>query len=278
MCIIVMISGMLWRYARASMSVAGIFPPMVDNRDGHLLLDGCYTNNVPADVMRAQGATHIIAIDVGSQDDTDLTDYGDDLNGFWLLYKRWNPFTSPVKVPDLPDIQSRLAYVSCVRQLEEVKQSDYCEYIRPPIDKYKTLAFGSFDEIKNVGFEHGKECIEEMRKAGRLSRFNEWSVQSVPKKETHSLNEYSFVDLAQLVCKVPETHPERVYSSSEEDYYDGYASEPSSKPSVKKGMQANRPAGGSLSENEIDSDELEIPRPFIPFVGAHKTRADQKQS
>ncbi|XP_049542431.1 neuropathy target esterase sws isoform X2 [Anopheles darlingi] len=270
--------GMLWRYARASMSVAGIFPPMVDNRDGHLLLDGCYTNNVPADVMRAQGATHIIAIDVGSQDDTDLTDYGDDLNGFWLLYKRWNPFTSPVKVPDLPDIQSRLAYVSCVRQLEEVKQSDYCEYIRPPIDKYKTLAFGSFDEIKNVGFEHGKECIEEMRKSGRLSRFNEWSVQSVPKKETHSLNEYSFVDLAQLVCKVPETHPERVYSSSEEDYYDGYASEPSSKPSVKKGMQANRPAGGSLSENEIDSDELEIPRPFIPFVGAHKTRTDQKQS
>uniref|UniRef100_A0A2M4DIT3 Putative patatin-like phospholipase domain protein n=1 Tax=Anopheles darlingi TaxID=43151 RepID=A0A2M4DIT3_ANODA len=50
MCIIVMILGMLWRYARASMSVAGIFPPMVDNRDGHLLLDGCYTNNVPGNL------------------------------------------------------------------------------------------------------------------------------------------------------------------------------------------------------------------------------------
>lgn len=34
-----------------------------------------------------------------------------------------------------------------MRQLEEVKRSDYCEYIRPPIDKYKTLQFGSFDEI-----------------------------------------------------------------------------------------------------------------------------------
>lgn len=64
------------------------------------------------------GAAHIIAIDVGSQDDTDLTNYGDDLSGWWLLYKKWNPFTSQVKVPDLPDIQSRLAYVSCVRQLE----------------------------------------------------------------------------------------------------------------------------------------------------------------
>lgn len=75
-------------------------------------------HNVVADVMHNLGAAHIIAIDVGSQDDTDLTNYGDDLSGWWLLYKKWNPFTSPVKVPDLPDIQSRLAYVSCVRQLE----------------------------------------------------------------------------------------------------------------------------------------------------------------
>jgi len=71
-----------------------------------------------ADVMHNLGAAHIIAIDVGSQDDTDLTNYGDDLSGWWLLYKKWFPFTTPVKVPDLPDIQSRLAYVSCVRQLE----------------------------------------------------------------------------------------------------------------------------------------------------------------
>lgn len=70
-----------------------------------------------ADVMKRRGAKYILAIDVGSQDDTDLTNYGDDLSGWWLLLKRL-PFTSPVRVPNLPDIQSRLAYVSCVRQLE----------------------------------------------------------------------------------------------------------------------------------------------------------------
>lgn len=68
--------------------------------------------------MRSRGAKHILAIDVGSQDDTDLTNYGDSLSGWWVLWKKWNPFASPVKVPNLPDIQSRLAYVSCVRQLE----------------------------------------------------------------------------------------------------------------------------------------------------------------
>lgn len=28
--------------------------------------------------------------------------------------------------------------------------SDYCQYIRPPIDKYKTLQFKSFEEIKVI--------------------------------------------------------------------------------------------------------------------------------
>lgn len=47
----------------------------------------------------------------------------------------------------MAEIQTRLAYVCCVRQLESVKSSDYCEYIRPPIDRYRTLEFGKFDEI-----------------------------------------------------------------------------------------------------------------------------------
>lgn len=74
--------------------------------------------------MRSQGAKYILAIDVGSQDDTDLTNYGDSLSGWWLLWNRYNPFVSTVKVPNLPDIQSRLAYVSCVRQLEVNKILD----------------------------------------------------------------------------------------------------------------------------------------------------------
>lgn len=41
------ILGCLWRYVRASMTIAGVFPPMPDYRDGHLLIDGCYVNNVP---------------------------------------------------------------------------------------------------------------------------------------------------------------------------------------------------------------------------------------
>ncbi|CAL7947842.1 unnamed protein product [Xylocopa violacea] len=200
--------GSLWRYIRASMSLSGYMPPMCDPVDGHLLLDGGYVNNLPADEMLRQGAHHILAIDVGSQDDTDLTNYGDSLSGWWLLWKRWNPFATPVKVPNLPDIQSRLAYVSCVRQLEEVKNSDYCEYIRPPIDKYKTLQFANFDEIKDVGYQHGKSYFEGQIKAGVLPRFNadRENARALRAKNQAAnqqpVSSYTFTDLAQMVCKV----------------------------------------------------------------------------
>uniref|UniRef100_A0A6P7GZS0 Neuropathy target esterase sws-like n=1 Tax=Diabrotica virgifera virgifera TaxID=50390 RepID=A0A6P7GZS0_DIAVI len=39
--------GHLWRYVRASMSIVGIFPPICDPIDGHMISDGCYVNNVP---------------------------------------------------------------------------------------------------------------------------------------------------------------------------------------------------------------------------------------
>jgi lysophospholipid hydrolase len=98
--------------------------------------------------MHRMGINMVLAVDVGSKDDISFTNYGDTLSGWWLLWKKWNPWAIPVKVPDLTEIQSRLAYVSCQRQLEVVMTSSYCEYLRPPIDKYRTIQFGSYDEIK----------------------------------------------------------------------------------------------------------------------------------
>ena len=47
--------------------------------------------------------------------------------------------------------QDRLAFVSSVKQLEMVKKAPYCNYLRPPIDKFQTLDFAKFDTIQ-VGF------------------------------------------------------------------------------------------------------------------------------
>ena len=53
------------------MSLAGYLPPLCDPDDGHLLLDGGYVNNLPADVMRSMGARYVVAVDVGSVSDSD---------------------------------------------------------------------------------------------------------------------------------------------------------------------------------------------------------------
>ncbi|CAM4679377.1 unnamed protein product [Caretta caretta] len=73
--------GSLWRYVRASMTLSGYLPPLCDPKDGNLLMDGGYTNNLPADIARTMGAKTVVAIDVGSQDETDLCNYGDSLSG-----------------------------------------------------------------------------------------------------------------------------------------------------------------------------------------------------
>nr|XP_031532962.1 patatin-like phospholipase domain-containing protein 7 isoform X9 [Vicugna pacos] len=196
--------GSLWRYVRASMSLSGYMPPLCDPKDGHLLMDGGYINNLPADVARSMGAKVVIAIDVGSQDETDLTNYGDALSGWWLLWKRWNPLATKVKVLNMAEIQTRLAYVCCVRQLEMVKSSDYCEYLRPPIDGYGTLDFGKFDEICEVGYQHGRTVFDIWGRSGVLEKMLQDRQGTSRMKPCDILTcpNASFTDLAEIVSRI----------------------------------------------------------------------------
>ena len=65
----------------------------------------------PGDVMAAQGCKYILAVDVTTLDDRDLTNYGDSLSGWWLLWNKINVFAAkPIKIPTQADIQLRLAF------------------------------------------------------------------------------------------------------------------------------------------------------------------------
>uniref|UniRef100_A0A8B9CSP3 lysophospholipase n=1 Tax=Anser brachyrhynchus TaxID=132585 RepID=A0A8B9CSP3_9AVES len=217
--------GSLWRYIRASMSLSGYMPPLCDPKDGHLLMDGGYINNLPADVAKSMGAKVVIAIDVGSQDETDLTNYGDCLSGWWLLWKRWNPLAEKVKVLNMAEIQTRLAYVCCVRQLEMVKNSEYCEYIRPPIDRYGTLEFGKFDEICEVGYQHGKTVFGVWCRSGVLDKMLKDRQEICKSKTSDNVTcaTTSFTDLAEIVSRIePVKAP---VADDESDYQTEYEEE-----------------------------------------------------
>nr|XP_055186797.1 patatin-like phospholipase domain-containing protein 7 isoform X5 [Nyctereutes procyonoides] len=243
--------GSLWRYVRASMSLSGYMPPLCDPKDGHLLMDGGYINNLPADVARSMGAKVVIAIDVGSQDETDLTNYGDALSGWWLLWKRWNPLATKVKVLNMAEIQTRLAYVCCVRQLEMVKNSEYCEYLRPPIDSYGTLDFGKFNEICEVGYQHGRTVFDIWGRSGVLEKMlqDRQGTSKMTACDVLTCPNASFTDLAEIVSRI---EPAKVATVDDEsDYQTEYEEELPDGPKDAYADFQSAPAHlGSDSEDE----------------------------
>ena len=91
--------------------------------------------------------------------------------------------------------------------------------LRPPIDKYGTLQFDSFDEIREVGYYHGQTYFAGLRKAGQL-----WFLQQVQNRRRSLENldmsyerssssvgtSYArFTDLAEMVCRVRQVTPVR---------------------------------------------------------------------
>ncbi|WP_191621382.1 patatin-like phospholipase family protein [Marinihelvus fidelis] len=61
---VVLSQGSISAAMRASMAVPGVFDPV--RLDGHLLVDGGLTRNLPIDVVRQMGADVVIAVDVGT--------------------------------------------------------------------------------------------------------------------------------------------------------------------------------------------------------------------
>ena len=70
---VVLDRGPLASAMRATMSLPLIFPPVL--LDGRVLVDGGAMDNVPADVVRAMGASRVVAVNVGDLDDLDKVDY-----------------------------------------------------------------------------------------------------------------------------------------------------------------------------------------------------------
>ncbi|UZJ53575.1 hypothetical protein CBS101457_002895 [Exobasidium rhododendri] len=159
-------SGYSWRYIRASMTLAGLIPPLVD--DGDMYVDGGYVDNLPVSTIFAMGARDVFAVDVGSVDDNSPQSYGDTLSGWWVLINRWNPWSDAVNIPSMAEVQGRLTYVSSVKTLEDAKNTPGCLYLRMPVTQFSTLQFGSFDEIQKIGYEAAVKALDEWGKEGKL--------------------------------------------------------------------------------------------------------------
>lgn len=158
-------TGSLWRAVRASGSLPGLVPPVVD--DGDLLFDGCLMNNLPVDVMRKEIQTGLlIAVDVVPPVDLDVhATTLDSPSGWRIALNRINPFTGSIKIPGIVAILQRAGQLASLHNRRQRIDEDIADlYLRPPLEQFKILDFSAMDETVNIGYSYGVTEIDAWKK------------------------------------------------------------------------------------------------------------------
>ena len=147
---VVIKNGRLSMAVRASMSIPGIFKPVL--LDGKILFDGGMLNNLPVDVVKAMGADIVIAIDLQQEEkkapkrsaDLGILEGLGDLLGIGGLLK-W--------VTTRPDI---------TKYADNIKQSTI--YIHPPLPDMDASSFGNKNSARmiKVGEEEAMKHWDEL--------------------------------------------------------------------------------------------------------------------
>lgn len=169
--------GQLWRIIRASMSLVGFVPPLPHMEKcadegkfkvcSSLLVDGGYTNQYPTDELRQFGANVVVCVQACPDFEPVSTDYGDRVFGgavafLRLLGLRWRWYKGPDPPPQ-SEIQERLMFLPDATLGGPCRGSDLV--LRPPIEGYGLLEFGSYRELELIGYNAAKPRLEDWLKS-----------------------------------------------------------------------------------------------------------------
>jgi lysophospholipid hydrolase len=156
--------GPLWQAVRASISIPGIWPPIL--LDSDLLVDGGCLNNLPIDVMRnlcEDGL--VVGVNVGQ--DRELTtsqDFGPSLSGWKVLRKKVRRTSVP---PGAPSIAATLLRATGLGSANQLMANQHLAdlVIRPPVGQFGMLEYEAHEQLIDVGYESAKQQIEAWRRA-----------------------------------------------------------------------------------------------------------------
>lgn len=151
--------GPVRRWLRASISIPGTAPPLIDDT-GDLLIDGGVLDNVPVAAMRVLGDSEIIAVDVSP--DVDLVVKA----GMKLAPSPWRILTDRIlrrKVHDFPSLFQILYRTSLLSSIRTGKggRGAVALYLEPPTSRFETFQMDSLDQIVEAGYRY---AVEELGK------------------------------------------------------------------------------------------------------------------
>ncbi len=144
---VIMDSGPLAKAIHASIALPVMFQPV--QRDKRLLMDGGFSNPVPADVVRKMGAEYVIAVDVTSQ----WVNIADQVVNWRNLYSV---------------ISNALSAVEYQISRQILKEADIV--LRPPVLNYDWLAFDRAEDLIIAGEDEARNRLGEICDASGYPR------------------------------------------------------------------------------------------------------------
>ncbi|MBD3300769.1 MAG: cyclic nucleotide-binding domain-containing protein [Candidatus Moranbacteria bacterium] len=148
--------GLLRKAVRASISIPGVFTPLLTNRK--LFVDGGIFNNFPCDIMKLKSRGYVIGINVTGRENLKV-DFKKSPTPWSFLWNRISPFQKNINFPNIVDIISNsMALRSLNKENQLIKQADI--YLKPPVKQYGILEFEAIDDIIKLGYEYTKKIIK----------------------------------------------------------------------------------------------------------------------
>lgn len=147
-------TGNVARAVRASVSIPGLLPPIVE--DGEYLVDGAVLNNIPIDIMRSLNPSGtVLAIDVIAPNYSRAEkDHGLSLSGWRQLYRRLNPLKRPYRVPSIATIlMQSMTLGSGLLRTQILRQGLADFYQNIHVKGVGLLEFNAVDRAIEIGYK-----------------------------------------------------------------------------------------------------------------------------
>ena len=148
--------GSLFRYMRASISIPGLFPPVIEGPD--LLMDGAMFNNFPTDVMSYTGVSTIIGVDL-SRDEVQTLAIDQVPSSRQLLRDRLRPKANRhYQLPSLLSILLNTTLLCSTARQKNARQLVDLQF-SPDVSRFGLIDWASFDAIYATGYAHATEVL-----------------------------------------------------------------------------------------------------------------------
>lgn len=155
--------GLLWKHILASMSVPGIFPPVVI--DNYLHIDGAVMDNLPIEAMYSYPVGNILAVSLSGLPE-EKVDYDEMPSGWSLL---WSKITGKkkIKIPGISSIMINALNLNN-RQKQRSNKNKASHYLELDLKEFGFMDDKKWEEILNRGYQQTQDYLGTLEEGDRL--------------------------------------------------------------------------------------------------------------